>query len=191
MKRFIIALIAGILCVSLSACTLENQPKKEVNPSSSSDAADNAAGKSTDEPTTKTTAAPKNTTFGLNETAAFKSLKFTATEIKQTNGSTFFSPDSGNIFVGVKFTVENVSDQSQTVSSILLFEGYVDDVKADYSFTAVCAFEGGQLDGTIAPGKKLTGWYALEVPKDWKTIELHVKSNWLSGSSAQFVFQNS
>lgn len=184
MKRIIITLIAGILCVSLSACTLENQPTKEVG-------SPTAANKVTESETTKTTAAKENSSFGLNETAVFKELKFTATEIKETKGTEYFKPDSGNVFVGVRFTVENVSDEEQTVSSILLFDGYVDDVKADYSFTAVCAFSNDQLDGTIAPGKKLTGWYALEVPKDWETVELHVKSNWLSGSSAQFVFQNS
>lgn len=189
MKRVIITLIAGILCVSLSACGLEAQPTKEVSSSTTGSKA--AGSKATESEATQTTTAKENSTFGLNETAVFKELKFTATEIKEAKGTEYFKPDSGNVFVGVHFTVENVSDQEQTVSSILLFDGYVDDVKADYSFTAVCAFSNDQLDGTIAPGKKLTGWYALEVPKDWKTIELHVKSKWLSGSSAQFVFPHS
>ena len=47
----------------------------------------------------------------------------------------------------------------------------------------------GTLDGDIAAGKKLVGWYALEVPQDWHSIDLDVKSSWLSDSSARFVFK--
>lgn len=130
----------------------------------------------------------KKDEFGLNETAVFSDLKFTATEVRESNGTDFFTPEDGNVFVGVKFTVENISDKEQTVSTILLFDGYADDVKCSYSFTAACAFSDGTLDGTIAPGKKLVGWYALEVPENWSSLELQVKSNWLSNSSAKFIF---
>ena len=71
---------------------------------------------------------------------------------------------------------------------MLLFEGYADDVKCDYSLSAACVFDEGTLDGELAPGKKLVGWYALEVPENWNTIELNVQSDWLSDSSAKFVF---
>lgn len=131
----------------------------------------------------------KDTTFALNETAVFKSLKFTATEIKESTGTQYLKPENGNVFVGVKFTIENTSDEAQTVSTILLFDGYCDDVKAEYSFTGATVFDEGTLDGDVAPGKKLVGWYALEVPEDWTNIELHVKSDWLSDSTGVFVFE--
>lgn len=126
--------------------------------------------------------------FGLNETAVFKDLKFTAVEIKESDGTDFFVPEAGNVFVGIKFTVENISDQEQSVSTLLLFEGYADDIKCEYSFSAACAFDEGTLDGTVSPGKKLVGWYAVEVPRDWSTIELQVQATWLSNNSANFVF---
>ena len=78
---------------------------------------------------------------------------------------------------------------SFALSTLLLFEGYVDDIKCEYSISAACAFDEGTLDGTLAAGKKLVGWYALEVPKNWKTLELHVLSNWLSNNAAKFVFE--
>lgn len=130
----------------------------------------------------------KNEEFGLNETAVFSDLKFTATELKETDGDGLFVPAEGNVFVGIKFTVENISQEDQTVSTLLLFEAYSDDVKCAYSFGALTAFSEGTLDGTIAPGKKLVGWYALEVPKNWSTIELDVQSTWLSNNQAKFVF---
>ncbi len=126
--------------------------------------------------------------YGLNDTAVFKNLKFTATEIKETSGTEYFKPESGKTFVGVKFTVENISDEAQTVSSLMLFSAYADDVKCEYSFSAACAFDEGTLDGEVSAGKKLVGWYAMEVPEDWSKIDLEVTSEWLSGSAAKFVF---
>lgn len=126
--------------------------------------------------------------YALNDTAVFKNLKFTATEIKETSGTEYFKPESGNTFVGVKFTVENISDETQTVSSLMLFSAYADDVKCEYSFSAACAFDEGTLDGEVSAGKKLVGWYAMEVPEDWSKIDLEVTSEWLSGSAAKFVF---
>lgn len=171
MKKLLAIILSTVICISLSACTYDNAPTKE-QPDSSSEAITQS----------------KEQVFGLNETAVFDELKFTAGELKETNGTDFFTPESGNVFVGIKFTIENISDQEQTVSSILLFDGYADDVKCDYSFSAACAFDEGTIDGSIAPGKKLVGWYAMEVPENWSTVELNVQSDWLSDSTAKFVF---
>ena len=169
MKKLLVIFLSVVLCLSFVACTVEDQPSKE-----------QAAVES------KVENVEEN--FGLNETAVFKDLKFTATEIKETNGTDFFVPETGNVFVGIKFTVENISNEEQSVSTLLLFEGYADDIKCEYSFSAACAFDEGTLDGSVAPGKKLVGWYALEVPKDWTSIELQVQSTWLSNNPANFVF---
>ncbi len=130
-----------------------------------------------------------NLTFGLDETAVFENIKVTASEVKESDGSTYNTPDDGMVFVGVKFTVENISDEDQAMSSLLLFDAYVDSVKCDYSFGAAVDFS-GTIDGTISPGKKLVGWYAVEIPKDWEELELQVKSSWVDSSSAIFIFKN-
>lgn len=168
MKKFIALFLCLVFSFSFAACVSEDVPTKEQNEVSS----------------TKTTT---KDTFGLNETAVFKDLKFTATEIKESDGDDFFTPEEGNVFVGVKFTIENISDEEQTVSSILLFEAYADDIKCDYSFSAACDFD-GTLDGSIAPGKKLVGWYAVEIQENWNELELNVQSNWLSSKNATFKF---
>lgn len=124
----------------------------------------------------------------MNETAVFKNLKFTATELLESQGESFFTPESGNVFVGIKFIVENISNEDQNISSLLMFSSYADDIKCDYSFSATCAFDEGILDGELAPGKKMVGWYALEVPEDWSEIEIAVKADFLSSDSAKFVF---
>lgn len=169
MKKLLAIFLSLVLCFCFCACETDDEPSKEKVDAVSSQES-------------------KEESFSLNETAVFKDLKFTATEIKESDGETFFTPESGNVFVGVKFIIENISDEEQAVSTILLFEGYVDDVKCQYSISAAAAFNGETLDGSVAPGKKLVGWYALEVPKEWSTIELHVQSSWLSNNSANFVF---
>ena len=173
------AMSSWLLTVSFVGCIEESSPRKEILDTES---ATTTSGSKTE--TEKT-----ETVFGLNEVAVFETLKFTALEIKESGGENFFKPEEGNTFVGVKFEVENISNEEQTVSTVLLFEGYADDVQCKYSFNANCAFSDGKLDGTIAPGKKLIGWYALEVPANWQEIELDVQSSWLSDSTAKFVFQ--
>ena len=172
-------MIKNIFCVALavsmmvlvSACSLlENGPSKETYDGGST-----------------SSASKKSESFGLNETAVFDNLKITATEVKEVKGNTFLKPNSGNIFVGVKFIIENISDEEQTISSILLFDGYVDDVSCDFSISAAVAFDNQMLDGIVAPGKKVIGWYTVEVPENWKTLELNVQSEWLSNTSANFV----
>ena len=171
MKKFLCVILGLLMLCAFSACATEDPPIKETNQSQ-----------------TQQTTETKDETFGLNETAAFTDLKFTATEIKESDGEGFFTPEEGNVFVGVKFTIENISDEEQSVSSMLLFNAYADDVKCSYSISAGSAFSEGTLDGSIAPGKKLIGWYAVEVPGNWSSIELEVQSSWLSNDSATFVF---
>lgn len=170
MRKLLCVIMCLFILFSLAACFEEDIPSKDTAGSSQ-------------------TEDKKEETFGLNESATFKDLKFTATEIKESEGEDFFTPESGNVFVGVKFEIENISSEEQALSSLLLFEAYADDVKCDYSINAACAFDNGTLDGDLAAGKKMVGWYAVEVNKDWKTIELEVQSSWLSNNSAKFVFE--
>ena len=137
-------------------------------------------------PTNSSTMA--ETTFRLNETAVFRNLKITATEIKTSYGDTYFGASEGNIYIGINFTIENISNENVTISSILLFDAYVDGIKCEYSLFANTAFDGNSLDGDLAPGKKLVGYYATEIPEVWDEFELQVKSNYWSSSKAIFKF---
>ncbi len=174
MKKLSALLLAFIMVISVCGCDLldDDTPKKETGNVSSA-----------------SSSKPKDETFGLNDTAVFDAIKVTASEIKESEGKSFFTPGEGNVFVGVKFTIENTSDEAQNISSVLLFDAYLDGVKLEYSISAAAAFD-GTLDGEITPGKKLVGYYAVEVPKDWKELELQVKSSWLLNNRAAFVFKN-
>jgi RNA polymerase subunit RPABC4/transcription elongation factor Spt4 len=137
--------------------------------------------------TNQGTTSTGNLVFGLNETAIFPNLNITALEVKTSTGNMFSAPESGNIFVGVRFEVENTSDRDQMISSFLLFDAYADGVKADLAIMAIGEFNGGTIDGTLSPGRKLTGWFPIEISTSTKTIEYEVKSNWLRNDKAIFT----
>lgn len=128
--------------------------------------------------------------FGLNETAVFEKIKITATELKESEGVEYFEAEEGNVFVGVKFEIENISDDDQNISSMLMFSAYLNDVACEYTISAGMAFDesGNTLDGTVAPGKKMIGYYAVEAPQDWNNLEIHVQPDVLDETKASFVF---
>lgn len=138
---------------------------------------------------TESTPAAAKDRFSINETANLRTIRVTANEMKESLGSKYVNADDGKVFVGVKFTIENISDEEQSISTGLLFDAYADGIKQEYSISANMAFSEGTLSGTLSPGKKLVGWYAVEVPEDWKELELQVKSFWLSSTKATFVLK--
>lgn len=176
MKKLLAIISSIVFVLCLSACTSDDTPVKE------------QAGSSVESSEQTGSSVESEEVFGLNETAVFDELKFTASELKESKGENFFTPKTGNVFVGIKFTIENISKEEQAVSTLMLFDGYADDVKCAYSLNASCAFDDGSLDGNVAPGKKLVGWYALEVPEKWSTIELDIKADLFSKGAARFVF---
>lgn len=116
-----------------------------------------------------------NTIYGIGDTAEGDGVKVTFESITTGAGSGFLKPDAGNIFVYASFEIENVSDEDVAVSSLMCFDSYFDDTACSESLTAISGKEGlSSLDGTIAPGKKLSGAISYEVPENWKEFEVHM-----------------
>lgn len=147
----------------------------------------------TEEPSTEIEAEPEEdseeqTVFKQGEVAEMNDVQVTLMGYEESTGSEFNTPAEGNVFVLANFEIANNSDSELTVSSALSFEAYADDYTLNYSFGALMEkTDSTQLDGTIAPGKKMNGWIGYEVPADWSTIEIHFTDNvW---SSNKFVFE--
>ncbi len=124
--------------------------------------------------------------YGVGETAVYKNIRYTVTGWRESRGSSWNSPDSGNIYVLVSFQIENNSSEDLSLSTLLYFDGYCDDYSLDYSFGAAME-EKGSLDGTIARGKKVKGEYGVEVPKDWKTIEITITPGWFEDTLTFYI----
>ena len=66
------------------------------------------------------------------------------------------------------------------------FECYVDDFAVEYSLSAATE-EKGDLDVTLAAGKKAKGEIGFEVDKDWKTIEIIFDPAFAVGKGVTFT----
>lgn len=124
---------------------------------------------------TKEEKSNKEEVFNIGDTIELDKFKITVNEVKTTDGSDFIKPQEGNEFLYVDATVENISDKEQTVSSVLMFKVVDKDGRAMKQ--TIVENANGQLDGTIGPGRKMTGEYVVEVPKDATGLELQFDSS--------------
>lgn len=90
-----------------------------------------------------TTPSSDKTTFGIGDTAELKSVQMTLVNAEEFGGADFFTPQDGYAI-----------SQSMTGASVWDKNGKK------------------TLDGTVAPGKKLSGVIVYEVPSDWKELEV-------------------
>lgn len=137
-----------------------------------------------------TTAAPEteDSSFGVGDTAEFKDIRVTLTNIAESNGGDYNKPSEGNVFVLAEFEIENNSEKELTISSIMSFDAYQDGYATSQSLTALLEKEGEQLDGTIAPGKKMKGSIGYEIPADYKELEINLQLDVWSSKKIVFVY---
>lgn len=125
------------------------------------------------------------TSFLLGETAELNNVQVTMTNFEESIGEDFVLPADGNVFVLAEFEISNNTEREIAVSSMMSFEAYADDYALNYSASAIM-LKDTQLDGAVAPGKKMKGWIGWEVPQDYKNIEIRFTDNvWNNG---KFVF---
>ncbi|NLJ70969.1 MAG: DUF5067 domain-containing protein [Clostridiaceae bacterium] len=115
--------------------------------------------------------------FIIGETAEQKDVLITLQYVVEDTGSEFNKPDDGKVFVLPVFEIENNSNKDIVISSIMSVDAYVDGYAAKNSLKALIESDESTLDGKIVPGKKLKGTYGLEVPEDWKEIEIIIELN--------------
>lgn len=130
----------------------------------------------------------EQTIFKQGEVAEMNDVQVTLMGYEESAGSEYNTPSERNVFVLVNFEIANNSDSELAISSMMSFEAYADDYALNFSLSALMEKKDStQLDGTIAPGKKMNGWIGYEVPADWSNIEIHFTDNvW---SNNKFVFE--
>jgi hypothetical protein len=178
MKKIISLVIACILLLSLSACSSEPALVGTVPVGNSS---------ATEPPATE-----GEKLFKLGDSVELDGVVVNFIDVVTSTGSQFNKPTEGNVFVLCEFEIANNSQEELSVSSMLNFEAYCDEYACDTSFGAL--LEKGnkdQLDGTVAPGKKMKGVVGYEVPTDWKELEVHYTLDILDDSKIVFVAENS
>ena len=113
--------------------------------------------------------------FEIGDKIKLNDITLKINKIKTSNGGDFETPKKGHEFLIVNSTVENIGEESTSLSSLLQFK--VVDING-LSYESVFLSElKGSLDGELAPTRKMTGEIAYEVPKDAKKIELEFIDN--------------
>lgn len=178
----IVLICFGVICVlGVIAGMFEDKPKKVKSQNENVGEETNKA-----EDVIEDEADSGKDTFVIGETAEMNDVQVTMTDYSENNGSEWNEPTDGKVYVLVEFEIQNNSDSELAISSALSFEAYADDYTANLSLGALMENEQEQLDGSIAPGKKMRGWIGYEVPVDWKKLEVHFTDNVWSSNKFKF-----
>lgn len=100
--------------------------------------------------------------YAVGDTVKYNHLQITLHGVTESQGSEFFSP-SNDKYLLVDLTIENTGDEPEAVSTLLQME-LMDADSYTYSI-ALYPDTKGSLDGEIAPGRKMRGEVAFDVPE--------------------------
>ena len=132
----------------------------------------------------------KTTITALNKTFKNSKLQITATDVKAVHNEPGILDDvlgGGEIIIGVKLLVENISKESISFGTRSLpIHAYIGDLEAKQ---AIISPFGNYTDlmGNILPDKKKTGYYSVYATKDTEKIEVHIQTEYLSDKYVIFV----
>lgn len=181
--KWLTLILALVLAVGLFGCGAEEKTDTP-NTTGGTDATSQAT--PTPEPASEPTPEAKDG-YGVGERAEHEDVAVTLTEVEESSGGDFFTPEEGKVFLICHFDIENNSDKDLAVSSIMSFDAYVDDYSTSMSLSATASSSETQLDGSVAAGKKMAGVIGYEAPEDWSTLEVTFKPNVWSGKNITFV----
>lgn len=131
-------------------------------------------------------------TFTIGDTADFDGVQVTLSSAVLSDGDgQYMTPDDGKYFLILTFNIDNQSDEDISVSSIASFEAYCDDTSINEDLVGQQAPEAnglGQLDGSVAAGKKMNGVISYEVPQDFSKFEVRFTPSFWKDNEAVFTF---
>ena len=114
-------------------------------------------------------------TFKIGDVIELDDFRVTVNGIRTSNGSQFIKPSEGNEYLYIDATVENISNEQQVVSSMIMFKVVDQDGRAMNQ--SIVDDANGQLYGTIGAGRKISGEYVVEVPTGATGLELQFDSS--------------
>ena len=130
---------------------------------------------------------PEQTVFTVGDAVELNGVKTTLLSAEEYPGKQYMMPTDGNVFLVCQFEIENDSSAEINVSSMVSFNAYCDDYSVSLSITGEMLEDSWKtLDGTVAPGKKINGVIAYEIPQDWQKMEISYTPSYWSGHDVQF-----
>ncbi len=180
-KSFILALIL-LLALSVFAfgCEETTTPERVEKDDTEQVVTTDRKSGSSDE-----TAAPATETFSIGDTVKMGDLEFTLKGARWDQGDQFMKPDQGERWLVLDCEIENRSDKSTSISSLLMFTLYDEDnYSMDMEFFANTK---GSLDGELGAGRKMAGELAFNVEEGQSTWEFIFEPNVFGFGQAIYV----
>lgn len=156
-KITVLVLVLALASLALSGCYVDTPIEKVTKSGETADPGESQA---------------KTETFEIGDSVKAGNLIFTVNSTRTDEGGDFIKPDEGKIYYIVDVTVENTGDESETVSSLMMFKLF-DSQGYNYTITIGPETQ-GSVDGEISAGRKLRGELAFEIPKDATGLELQI-----------------
>ena len=133
--------------------------------------------------------------YNFNETAQFENFNITASQIVKMEifEDDIIKPKDGHVFLALKFSVVNFSEEQVGITSLGMFETYADGEKVKISIKGLTEFisrftEEIAIDGFVNPAETRTGWYVVEVPEDWQELSVFVRPYSTFGEYVKFTY---
>lgn len=121
---------------------------------------------------TETKKETKQEVFKVGDNINFDKVVYTVNGVRDSAGNEFEKPKEGSKFILIDITIENKSDKTQNISSMLMFK-LLDSKAFNYNPTFI-SDQKGSLDAEITVSAKLRGEIAFEVPKEETQLKLDV-----------------
>ena len=168
MRKILNLLVTGIMLVALVGCGTTNVPTKVTSTTPS-----------TTEQVTKTE------TFQIGDTFKLGDLQYRVNGVRTSAGTNqYMKPKEGNVFLLIDVTVENQGKDEAGISSMLSFKLSDKEGRSQELSIEALTEANGKLDGSIPPGKKITGELGYQVPTGPQSFELGIKADLLSTGTA-------
>ncbi|ACB84400.1 DUF4352 domain-containing protein [Natranaerobius thermophilus] len=109
--------------------------------------------------------------FNIGDTVKMGELEFTVNSARWDTGDEFMGPDEGERWLVIDCTIENLSDESTSISSMMMFD-LIDEEHYSNDLSMGADTE-GQLDGELGGGRTMRGEIAYSVSEDhseWEFI---------------------
>lgn len=183
LKWIILVVVIVLVLIGLGGGG-DDKPKK-VNSDSKTTAA-------AEQKETTDSSSQKKDTFTIGDTAEFDGITVKLSSAVLSNGDgEFVKPDDGKYFLGLIFEIDNQSSKDITISSVASFEAYCDDYSLNQDIVGQQApeFDGlGQLDGSVAAGKKMSGVICYQVPQNFNAFEISCTPDFWGSNKVTFQF---
>lgn len=181
MKRILLVAVAAAMLLSAASCSAGRAPGGSTVIGSASSQSESKAEPATEKPTE----AEKKASIG--EYVQSDTLKITLTNAKVYDEIVQdeymeATPADGKKYLVLFLEAENVSDKDQYIN-MFYYQAYADDKSIKSTILLVNPEDEDMFSGDLAPGKKLSGYVAYEVNKDWKDFEFTYKDGALSNST--------